>query len=460
MVVAVNLPQSVVVPVLPAIGASYGADQVTATWLITGFLLSSGVATPLLGRLGDGIGQRRILAGALVVLALGCAGAALAHTIGWAIAMRFVQGVSGGAVPVAFSAVRAAVPPERLTYGVAVLATVGSIAFSLGIVVSGPLLSAAGPGAVFLLPCVVALLAAVGVLLVIPSSTPATAPVGRFGPLPVLLFSGGLVSLLLAISQSGRRGWDSPVVLGLGVAGALLGGLWAQRERLSTAPFIDLRMMRRRGVWTGNLVAVLAGIGLFGCAAGLPLLLRTPSDSGYGVGASVDEVGLLMAPIALAAFVTSLCTGHLYRRFSARALLVAGAVLSAASYVGIAGWHDSRWVIVGWCALQGVGNGLILSTVAGVVVAAVPAHQTGVASGLNTNVRTIGGSFGAAATAAILSAHTRNGATDEHGFVVAFSMMAGAMAVAGVAALLVPGPGAEQDEGRQVADGQLAGEMS
>jgi MFS family permease len=439
VVVAVNLPQSVVVPVLPRIQESYGTDQVTSTWLLTGFLLSSGVATPLLGRLGDGIGQRRILALALGVLALGCAGAALAPTVGWAIAMRFVQGISGGAVPVAFSAVRAAVPPARLTYGVAVLATVGSIAFSLGIVAAGPLLSVAGRPAVFLLPCVVALVAAAGVLLVLPPAAEPRPPVGRFGTLPVLLFSGALVCLLLAISQSSSRGWASPLVVGLAALGLLLGGWWAARERGAAVPFIDLAMMRRRGVWAGNLVAVLAGIGLFGCAAGMPSLLQAPRGDG-GVGASLDEVGLLMAPIALAAFLTSLCTGRLYRSFPARGLLVVGAALSSLSYAGVALWHGDAWGMVGWCALQGVGNGLILSTVASVVVAAVPAHQTGVASGLNTNIRTIGGSFGAATTAAILSAHTVAGRSAESGFVVAFAMMAVAMAVAGAAALLVPEP--------------------
>ncbi|MGW4825709.1 MFS transporter [Streptomyces sp. NPDC004227] len=110
VVIAVNLPQSVVVPVLSGLQADYDTDQVTATWLITGFLLSSGVATPLLGRLGDSYGQRRILAVVLLVLALGCLGSALAPTIGWQIAMRGVQGISGGAVPVAFSALRAGVP--------------------------------------------------------------------------------------------------------------------------------------------------------------------------------------------------------------------------------------------------------------------------------------------------------------------------------------------------------------
>ena len=437
VVVAVNLPQSVVVPVLPRIQAEYGADQVTATWLITGFLLSSGVATPLLGRLGDTYGQRRILSLALLVLAVGCAGAALAPSIGWVIAMRFVQGVSGGAVPVAFSALRDVLPPERLNYGVAILAVVGSIAFSFGIVGAGPLLGRFGRSAIFVLPCVVSLVALAGVLLVVPASRTSRGS-GRFGVLPVALFSGALVCVLLAISQSTRHGWTSPTVLGLCGATLVLGVAWVDRERRADVAFIDLGMLRLRGMWTANLVAFLAGMGLFGCAAALPQLLQTPAASGYGVGAGLNEVGLLMAPIALAAFATSLCTRRLYRAFSDRSLLAAGAALSCASFVGIAFWHDDRWGIVGWCVLQGVGNGLILSTVASVVVSAVPAFQTGVANGMNTNFRTLGGSLGAAVVAAILTTQTLGGVIPESGFETVFLLMAGAMAVAGCAAALVP----------------------
>jgi MFS family permease len=444
VVAAVNLPQSVMVPVLPQIQHDYGTDQVTATWMITGFLLSSGIATPLLGRLGDVYGQRTVLLGALGTLALGSIGTVLAPTLGWAIATRIVQGVSGGCVPVAFSALRHAIPASRLRYGVAVLATVGSIAFSAGTVAAGPMLEAFGVGSLFVTTCVVALVAAVGVAAVVPDNRPEHVP-ARFGVAGVLLFSSGLICLLLAISQSTSRGWTSATVLGLGTAAAVLCVAWVGAERRARTPFIDLAMMRHRGMWTSNLVAFIAGIGLFGCAAGLPPLLQSPAEAGFGVGADLTTVGLLMMPIALSAFLTSLCTGAIYRFVTARTVIVTGAWVSAASYLGIALAHDDAWTIVVWCAIQGVGNGLILSTVASVVVASVPTAQTGVANGMNTNLRTVGGALGAAVTAAILASHTIGTSThgvvpSERGFQLAFGVMAASMAIAGLAALMVPTP--------------------
>jgi hypothetical protein len=312
------------------------------------------------------------------------------------------------------------------------------------------MLGSFGRASIFVLPCVVSLLALVGVLVVLPRSGPRERVGGRFGVLAVTFFSGALVCALLAISESTRHGWASPVVVGLCGASVALGLAWADRERRARVPFIDLTMMRLRGMWTSNLVAFMAGVGLFGCAAALPALLQTPRSSGFGVGAGLDRVGVLMAPIALAAFATSLGASRLYRTFSARTLLVVGAGFSCLSFLGVAFRHNDQWGIVGWCVLQGVGNGLILSTLASVVVAAVPARQTGVANGMNTNIRTLGGSLGAAMTAAVLTTRTHAGIVAESAFVAVFVMMAGAMAVAGLAALLVPGTPAGRRRGRPI----------
>ncbi len=440
VIVAVNLPQSVVVPVLPSIQASYGTDQVTATWLITGFLLTSAIATPVLGRLGDSYGSRRILTIALLVLVAGCVGAALAPTIGWAIAMRAVQGVCGGAVPLAFAALRVHVPPERLGHGVAVLATVSSVAFSLGIVAAGPLLERVGRASVFLLPAVVALVALAGVLRVLPAHVPPAVAPGRFSAVAVVTFSTALVALLLAIGQSTQQGATAPAVLGLYAVTVLSTLAWVRSERRAVVAFIDLAMMRTRGMWTANVVAFLAGVGLFGCAAGLPQLLRASRAEG-GLGASLDEVGLLMSPVAAAAFVVSLGTAPILRVVTTRTLVLVGALTSGASFVGLALWHDDRLAVLAWCAIQGVGNGLLLSSVATVVVAAVPPHQTGVANGMNTNLRIVGGSLGAAATAAIIQGFASGGQPTEGGFVTAFLVMAAAMGAAALTALLVPPTG-------------------
>jgi MFS family permease len=258
----------------------------------------------------------------------------------------------------------------------------------------------------------------------------------------VAFFSAGLVSLLLAINKSTDLGWTSPAVVSLCAAAFVLGLGWITQERRADTPFIDLGMMRARGVWTSNLVAFLVGMALFGHAAALPQLLQTPTDSGYGVHASLMQVGWLMMPTPLLAFGASLFTGRLVRRFSSRVVLSAGTVCSAVSFLGFAYWHETGLQICAWGALQGLGNGLILSTLAGVIVASVPGHQTGIANGMNTNLRTMGGSLGAAMAASIIGVFVlADGYPAEQGFVIVYSLMAGFMMVATLAAFFVPGRG-------------------
>src|SRR6188472_3533420 len=96
------LLQSLTVPVLTTIQAELDTDQQTVTWVLTAYLLSASICTPLLGRLGDAVGKKRMLVVTLSALAVGSLAAALAPSIGWLIAARVVQGAGGGVLPLAF----------------------------------------------------------------------------------------------------------------------------------------------------------------------------------------------------------------------------------------------------------------------------------------------------------------------------------------------------------------------
>ncbi len=162
---------------------------------------------------------------------------------------------------------------------------------------------------------------------------------------------------------------------------------------------IDMQMMRRRGVWTTNAVAFCVGFSMFAAFGFLPQFLQTPEAAGYGFGASISESGRLLLPSAVASFLVGFWTATLIRDFGARKVIVSGAVTMAGAFLAIALWHDSTWQLYAATTVQGVGSGLVFSSLAGVVIASVPAHQTGVASGMNANIRTIGGSVGAAVMA-------------------------------------------------------------
>ncbi len=433
---AFALLQSLIVPVLAQIQVLYDTDQSTVTWVLTAYLLSASIATPLLGRVGDVVGKKKMLVVTLGALAVGSLMAALAPSIGWLIAARVVQGAGGGVLPLSFGIIRDEFS-DTMAGALSVLASLTAVGFGFGIVLAGPIVDLLGYHWLFWLPMVVTALAAVAAVLLIPES-----PRGASERLPVwpaVLLAGWLVSLLLPVSQGNKWGWGSPAVVVLLVTSAVLAAGWMRLETRVRVPLIDMEMMRLRGVWTTNLVTLFVGFGMFSSFGFLPQLLQTPVESGYGFGASITESGRLLLPSAVGSFMMGFFTARLMGRFGARAVILTGAVVSAASYVSIALLHATQAQLVVGITAQGLGTGLVISSSAAVVIASVPSHQTGVASGMNANIRTIGGSVGSAVMAGIVTARTgAGGFPAEAGYTVGFLVLAAGLVVASVAAVGIP----------------------
>ncbi|GAB7051117.1 MFS transporter [Catenuloplanes indicus] len=433
----VSLMQSLITPVLPTIQRDLHTDAGTATWVFTSWLLAAAVATPLLGRVGDMIGKRRVLVAALVALAAGCLVAALAPTIAVLIAGRVLQGLGGAVFPLAFGIIRDEFPPARVASAVGGMSAVIAAGGGVGIVLAGPVVGALDWRWLFWLPLAAALTVAAFALRVVPES-PLRTP-GRINWLAAALMSSWLVALLLPLTKASAWGWTSAPVIGLLAAAAVLLATWIVVEFRSSNPLIDMRMMRRPAVWTTNLVALLFGAGMFGAYAFLPQLIQTPVAAGYGFGASLTTTGLLMLPMLIAMAASGSLSGPLNTRLSGKAQLVIGASLVALACASIAAFHHAPWQVATAGAVFGLGLGVSFAAMINLIVHAVPPSQTGVASGMNTNIRTIGASIGTAVVASIVTGHMQpNGLPYESGYTTAFWVMTGLAATAVALSLLVP----------------------
>jgi MFS family permease len=431
------LLQSLVIPVLGQLEVALHTDQATVTWVLTAYLLSASICTPLLGRLGDVVGKKRMLVITLAALSLGSLMAALSVNVQWLIVARIVQGAGGGVRPLSFGIVRDEFPREKTNGGLSILASLAAAGFGIGIVVAGPIVDALSYHWLFWLPMIATGLAALAALMLVPES-PVRTP-GRIPLLPALLLSAWLVALLLGLSQGNTWGWASAQVLGLFAAAVALAAGWVIVETRVPVPLIDMTMMRTRGVWTTNVVAAFVGFGIYASLGFLPQLLQTPRSAGYGFGATITESGHILVPSAVASFVMGFMTARLVRVLGARVVVASGSLATAAAFASIALWHDATWQVYAATTVQGIGSGLVFSSLAGVVIASVPPEQTGVASGMNANIRTIGGSIGAAVMAGVVTAHVGvGGLPEEKGYVIGFAVLAGGMALAALAAVVMP----------------------
>ena len=434
-VVSYSTVQSLVGPVLTTLRYQYGTSPDATTWVVTAYLLSASVFTPIAGRLGDIIGKQRMFAIALLTLAAGSLVAAVAGNFGVLIVGRLIQGTGGGTLPLGFGIVRDVFPRAKVASAVGTLASLTAVGGGLGSVVAGPIVHALGTAWLFWLPMIVTTAAAAGALAFIPASP--TRERQPIGVLPVLLLSAWLTALLLGISEAPQWGWLSPKTLGL-LCIALAGFAgWIAAEQRSTRPLIDLQMLSRRPVMTLNLVALLVGFGIYSYGAFTPQFLQSqPGRSGFGFGLSITESGLILIPSAVASLAVGSWYGRLAGSHGAKRLMVLGCLFSAAAVFAVVGLHRYPWEFSVTAAVLGVGFGLSFAAMSGLIVVAVRRTETGAAAGMNANIRTIGGAIGAAVVSTVIAdVSGASGLKARDGYLAGFAVMGIGMLLAAVAAL-------------------------
>lgn len=441
-------------PALATIGKDLQVTTADASWVVTAYLLSASVLTPILGRLGDMAGKRRVLIAVLAIMAAGTAVAALAPTLAVLIVARVLQGAAGAILPLSLGMVRDELPRERVPTMVAMLSAISGVGAGIGIVAAGPIVEHLSWHWLFWLPLglvVIALLGAIFGMKESPVRTP-----GRLDMVGAVILAVSLVALLLAISKGQAWGWGDARTVGLLAAGVVAMAVFVVVELRVREPLIDMRLMRIRGVWATDLVALIMGFAMFGTFLLVPTLLQLPSALGYGFGKSVSQVGLLLLPTVAGMVVFGPLAGALIRRFGPKLPMVLGALLVTAAFTLPALAHGELWHLILSGVLTGAGIGFAFAAMSNAIIEAVPATQTGEATGVNAIARTIGSSIGTAVIAALITSRsTPQGLPTDDAFTIGFWACAGVAVLAIGAALALPSARRRHDQAVAAGVGDL-----
>jgi EmrB/QacA subfamily drug resistance transporter len=398
--VAFAFQQTAVVPAIPSVQRDLDASQAWSAWLLTGYLVASSVATPLLGKLGDRHGRRRALLGSLAGFLLGSIGASLAPNIAVLIGCRALQGLGGAVFPLTLSLARDELPRERLPLGIGLLTGAFGIGTSLGFGVSGAIVDALSWRWLFGIGAIV-VAAAIAAVLAAPATDEQTRP-GRIDLPGTLLFAGGLALLLIALTEGIPRGYGSPwVIAGFLVSAALLAA-WVVVDLRVDDPLLDLRVLVRPAVLLTNVTTLALGYVLFGTYFLLPYLVQGHGP-GYGLGAGPVAAGLYLLPSSLGQAVSGPAAGKLAERLEAKWICGAGMATVAAASALLAAFHDRPWQIAAWSLLLGLGAGPAISVVSDLVTELVEQTETGAATSLNSTLRRVGGGIGGQVGALLLA---------------------------------------------------------
>ncbi|MGP9501576.1 MFS transporter [Specibacter sp. AOP5-B1-6] len=399
--IVASLMQTIVVPLIPQLPTLLHTSATNTSWIITATLLAGAIVTPIAGRLGDIFGKRRVLVISLGLLVAGSVICALTSSMGLMLVGRILQGLAMGVIPLGISILRDELPREKVGSAVATISATMGVGGAIGLPVSALIAQNADWHALFWASAALAVVALVLVLVVLPES-PLRTP-ARFDGVGAAGLTAGLIALLLPITKGADWGWGSLLTVGLFAASAVILVLWGIFELRSSSPLVDLRVSARPQVLFTNLASIAVGFAMYAMSLAFPQLLMAPTATGYGLGLSMVQAGLAMAPGGLVMMALSPVSARLSARYGPKVTLLAGAVVIGAGYVLAFFLTDAVWQVIAAAMVIGAGIGLAYAAMPALIMGAVPLKETGAANGLNSLMRAVGTSTSAAVMGVVLA---------------------------------------------------------
>jgi EmrB/QacA subfamily drug resistance transporter len=391
------LDQTIVSTALPTIvGDLHGGSHLA--WVVTAYLLSSTVSTPLWGKLGDQYGRKIFFQAAIAIFVVGSAMSGFSHTMTELIAFRAVQGLGGGGLMVGAQTIIGDVlsPRERGRY-MGLFGAMFGVATVIGPLIGGLCVTYLTWRWVFYINLPLGILALFVTGAVLPGSLRRVRHAIDYTG--TLLLSASATALILFASLGGISwSWSSTQSIALAAGGVVLALLFLQAERRAKEPVIPLSLFRIRVFSAASSIGFVMGFAMFGALTFLPLFFQNVK------GISPTVSGLNLLPLMGGMLGASILSGRLVTRWGRYRVfpIIGTALMTVGAYLmSLIGEHTGDWVMGAYMFVFGVGLGLVMQVLVVAVQNAVSYKDLGVATSNATFFRMLGGCFGAAVFGAI-----------------------------------------------------------
>ncbi|GII99770.1 MFS transporter [Sediminihabitans luteus] len=388
-------------PLLGQIGERFDAPPSALNWVTSVFLLTSVVFVPVIAKMGDRYGHKRMLAIAAALTAIGSIVVAVAPTFEIFLLGRAISAALVAFIPLEFAIVRDR-NPENAGKAIGLLIGALTLGASLGALLSGGLGEVLPLGVVLWAPAVLLALCVPVVIFLVPeTSVRSTGTIDWWG---AALLGLGLVMLLGGVGNGNVWGWTDPKTLVAIVGGAVVLAGWTALELRVTSPLVDLRAVGSSGVGLPIGLGVLFGAWMLGGQTPLSVFALTDPDvAGFGLGMGSAGVGLIALVAGGFAFLGASMGDRIARRIGYRATILAGSLTAGATYLVMAAWHSSTPGYLALTAVTSVAGGVLMATLPTIVVMRAPQDQVAITSSLYNTSRTASGGAAGAVFAAIMS---------------------------------------------------------
>ncbi|WP_129669284.1 MFS transporter [Phytoactinopolyspora endophytica] len=398
------LMQSLVIPIQGELPVLLQTSASNASWVVTATLLGAAVAMPVTGRLADMYGKKPVLVTSAAVLGVGSLICAVSDSVGPMLVGRVLQGMAMGYIPVAISMVRETAPPHLRNTAVAGVSATLGVGGALGLPLAAWIAQDFDWHALFWVSAALAAAMIALTATVVPRVRDAHP--GKLDVVGALGLSAGLVGVLVGVTKGNDWGWGDSSTLGLIGGGVLVLLLWGWYEMRHREPLVDLRTSARTPVLLTNIAAVLIGFGMMAQSIVVPQLLQLPEATGHGLGQTILQTGLWMAPAGIMMMMFTPVSSRMLTQLGARITLAVGAVVIALGYAVAVFLMDAPWQLMLASCIASAGVGIGYAAMPTLILTNVPPSESAASVGLNGLMRSMGTTIAGAVMAVVLTSQT------------------------------------------------------
>lgn len=398
------LMQSLVIPIQGELAELLNTSAANASWVITATLLGAAVAMPVTGRLADIHGKKPVLVASASVLLVGSFVCAISSMLPVVLIGRVLQGVAMGFIPVAISMAREVAPRHLVNTAVAGISATLGVGGALGLPLAAWVAQSFDWHVLFWISTVLAALIVIAAATLLPKVTDKhPAKLDYAGAIGLAI---GLVAVLVAITKGSTWGWASGSTLGLLGGGVVVLLVWGWFELRHHDPLVDLRATARRPVLLTNIAALLVGFGMMAQSIVVPQLLQMPVETGYGLGQTILQAGLWMAPAGIMMLLLTPVSSWLLSTLGGRPALALGAGVLAVGYVLAVFLTNAPWQLMLATCIASAGVGIGYAAMPTLIMQNIPASEAASGVGVNSLMRSMGTTIAGAVMAMVLTSQT------------------------------------------------------
>jgi MFS family permease len=431
--------ETMLIPAIPDLIKDFHVSYSMSSWILTAYLVSGAVMTPIAGKLSDIYGRKKILLIIMVIYAVGVSLAGFAANIYFMLLARAIQGIGMSMFPIAFGIIRDQFPREKISIGQGVITSMFASGAVIGLAVGGIIVQNYGWHTTFftIIPIAIALLLIIRRLINVDdgdqqqqqgqkqsqivedknireikknteniSDKKSVNQIDVKGAITLATMVTSFLLVLTFIETSGSNtnsGSSTQVLVPFLILGIVSFILFVVIEKRAKYPLVDFKLMLNKSILPANLIIMLVGLSMFMVFQTVPILVRNPGPIGFGEDAV--STGKVQLPFAIVLLIFGPTSGFIVSRLGSLKPIMIGSIITAVAFIGLLLFHSTELLVSTNLAILSTGLSLTSVGTMNVIILSTPRQFSGISLGMTLLMRIIGSAIGPALAGMYMQTH-------------------------------------------------------